>query len=321
MSEPVKISVVIPSSPDRSFEPVLQNLEKIRPKHVTFEVFIIKGTWPPVQRNMGIKAATGEFIFLFDDDIIIPHGSIEKALTTFEHNPDIQVVGGPNLTPPENDYIQHCFGFAHASPFVGLQTSARYRPVKGLNKVSEKHLISCNLAFRNKTLKENPFDPKIFPNEENELLSRISGKGHLLAYNPEFFVYHHRRKKLREYIKQIFNWGRGRTLHTLKRPKNFDPLFFVPLFFLLYLVSLIWIQNSWYYIPLAAYIILDLTFVIETGLKFKKWSSIGVMFWLFPLTHITYGIGLLSGLLAFWNEEEKNIPEEKEFLLIKIDIA
>ena len=184
MPKTIKISVIIPSAPDRSVEPVLHNLETIRPNHVALEVFVIKGTWPPIQRNMGIKAATGEYIFLFDDDVIIPGGTIEKALETFERNPDVQVVGGPNLTPPENDYIQHCFGFAHASPFVGLQTAARYRPVKEINKVTEKHLISCNLAFRGKMLKENHFDPKIFPNEENELLSRISVKGHLLAYNP-----------------------------------------------------------------------------------------------------------------------------------------
>lgn len=321
MPNTVKISIIIPSAPDRSVEPILQNLEKVRPKNATFEIFVIKGTWPPVQRNMGIKAATGEYTFLFDDDIIIPEGSIEKALETFERNPDIQVVGGPNLTPPENDYIQHCFGFAHASPFVGLQTAARYRPIKGINRVTEKHLISCNLAFRTAVLKKHPFDPEIFPNEENELISRISKNGHLLAYNPGFFVYHHRRKKLSAYMKQIFYWGQGRTMHILKKPMNFDLLFFVPLAFVVYLASLIWIQYSWYYLPLATYLLLNLVFVIETGLKFRKWSSMAVMFWLFPLTHIIYGLGLLTGFWGYWKDEGKKIPEEKEFLLIKIDMT
>lgn len=286
-----------------------------------FEVFIIKGTWPPIQRNMGIRAATGDFIFLFDDDIIIPKGSIEKALETFEHNPDIQIVGGPNLTPPENDYIQHCFGFAHASPFVGLQTAARYRAFKKIGKVTEKHLISCNLAFRAKVLRDNPFDPGIFPNEENELMGRISGKGHLLAYNPDFFVYHHRRKTLGAYMKQIYNWGRGRTFHSLKRPAHFDPMFFIPLLFLIYLISLLWFRPAWYLLPLTAYMILDFVFAVETGATFKKWSSLAVMLWLFPVTHITYALGLLEGFVSFRNEEEKKIPEEKEFLLIKIGMA
>lgn len=321
MPEKTKISVIIPSAPDRSFEPILHNLEKIKPAHVVFEVFVIKGTWPPVQRNMGIRAASGEYIFLFDDDVIIPRGSIERALETFEHNQDVRVVGGPNLTPPENDYIQHCFGLAHASPFIGLETSVRYRKTKGVNKVSEKHLISCNLAFRSKVLKENPFDPQIFPNEENELIGRISGKGNLLAYNPEFFVYHHRRKNLAAFMKQIYNWGKGRALHSMEKPQHFDALFFVPLLFLFYLISLIWIQYPWYFLPLAAYILLDFAFAVEAVFSFKKWSSLAVMFWLFPLTHITYALGLLTGLIGFWSEKEKNIPEEKEFLLIKIDMT
>lgn len=284
------------------------------------EILVIKGTWLPVQRNMGIRAATGDYIFFFDDDIIIPEGSIEKAIETFRNDPDVQVVGGPNLTPPENDYIQHCFGFAHASPFVGLETSVRYREAHRLKNVTEKHLITCNLAFRAKTLKENLFDPRICPNEENELLARLTKKGMLLAYNPKFFIYHHRRKNLQAYMKQIFNWGRGRTLHSIKKPEHFDPLFFVPLLFLVYLASLIWIHESWYFLPLIAYIFIDLGAAAETAFTYKHWSSLAVTFWLFPLTHITYALGLLAGFSGLWKEDRK-IPEEKEFLLIKVELS
>jgi GT2 family glycosyltransferase len=268
---------------------------------------------------MGIKAATGEFIFFFDDDIIIPAGSIEKALETFQNNPDVQVVGGPNVTPPENGFIQYCFGFAHASPFVGLQTAARYRPVKNITKVSEKHLVTCNLAFRAKTLKENLFNPQICPNEENELLGRLTHKGFLLAYNPEFFIYHHRRKTVKAYSKQIFNWGRGRTIHTVKQPSHFDPAFFVPLVFVLYLLSLIFLHAGWYFLPLAFYGILDLIFAAQTAWEYQNQPAFFTMLALFPLTHITYALGLVAGFFDAW--KEKTIPDEKEFLLIKVELT
>ncbi len=315
-----KVTILIPSAPYRSADEVLINLQKIKPHGVDLEIFVIKGTWLPIQRNMGIKAATGDYIFFFDDDIIIPPGIIEQALKTFENNPDVQVVGGPNITPPENDYIQHCFGFAHASPFVGLETAARYRPTRGIKKVSEKHLITCNLAFRTKTLKENLFDPHICPNEENELLARLSKKGHLLAYNPDFFIYHHRRKNVQAYVKQIFNWGRGRTLHSIKRPGHFDFTFFVPVVFLFYLLSLVWIHMPWYFLPLAAYCALDVIFSAGTAAEFKKVSSFFVMLVLFPLTHLTYAFGLLAGLSTLWRQD-KTLPEEKDFLIIKIDLT
>ncbi len=284
------------------------------------EIFIIKGTWLPVQRNMGIKAATGDYIFFFDDDIIIPKGKIEKALETFEKNPEVQVVGGPNLTPPENSYIQHCFGFAHASPFVGLETAARYRPVSNIGTVSEKHLITCNLAFRAKTLKENLFDPEICPNEENDLLARLTKKGCLLAYNPEFYIYHHRRKSLRAYMKQIYNWGKGRTLHSVKKPDHLDPTFFVPVFFLIYLVSLVWIHLPLYFFPLIAYLALDASFSLMTAIEWENASVFFTMLGLFPLTHLVYAVGLIAGISALW-KEPKNIPEEKEFLLIKVEMS
>ncbi len=319
MPENIKISVIIPSAPDRSFETVLQNLEKVKPPHVCLEVFIIKGTWPPLQRNMGIKAATGKYIFFFDDDIIIPEGSIEKALETFEKNPEVQVVGGPNITPLENSFMQQCIGHAHASFFTGLQTSVRYYPSKNLKKINENHLTTCNLAFRSKILKENLFNPELYANEENELLGRIVRKGNLLAYNPDFFIYHHRRKNLFAYVRQIFKWGEGRTLHSLKQPAHFKISFFIPLLFLGYCISLIWFHPSWYFTPLSLYIILALLFSEYTCWIKKKYSYHAVLPWLFFITHISYALGSLWGFFTIF--KELNLPEEKDFLLIKIDVA
>ena len=307
------------------------------------EIFIIKGTWPPLQRNMGIKAATGDYIFFFDDDIIIPAGSIEAALATFQKNPPpahhaisksteatIQVVGGPNITPLENSFIQQCIGQAHASFFTGLQTCIRYRKSHAPKTVNENHLITCNLAFRTKILKENLFNPELFANEENELLGRLVRKGNLLAYNPDFFIYHHRRKNIAQYAKQIFKWGEGRTLHTLKRPAHFKPTFFIPLLFLGYCISLIWLHPTEtnaavYYVPLVIYLMLALIFSTMTCMREKKsrgrprWTYILVLPLLFFITHISYAFGLLWGFFTIF--KELHLPEEKDFLLIKIELV
>ena len=320
MNDHPTISIIIPSAPDRSFAEILDNLKQIKPLHTTFEIFIIKGTYPPLQRNLGIQKATGKYIFLFDDDIIIPKGSIEKVLTLFTEHPELKVIGGPNITPKEDSFLQHCFGYAHASYFVGLNTAVRYYPAKNLKQVNENHLISCNLAFDAKTLKEHPFDPQIFPNEENDVLGRILRDGNTLSYAPEFMVYHHRRNTLKKYIKQIFYWGVGRTLHTLYRKHHFKITFFVPLAFLLYLLSLIFFHPLWYFMALVLYIFLDIVFSFLAVFQSKNVFTFFIMPWLFPLTHITYACGLFWGFPKKF-QKQKTLPDTKDFEFLEIKIG
>jgi succinoglycan biosynthesis protein ExoA len=285
-----RVSIVIPSAPDRDFSAILHNLREIKPEGVTFQVLVVKGTWPPIQRNMAIEKADGEYIFLFDDDIIIPKGVIEKVLDEFKSNPHIDVIGGPNLTPPKNTFLQHCFGLAHASAFTGAFTAIRYYPAKKIQNVDAEQLISCNLAFRAGIIKKNPFDPHVFPSEENELLNRIQKNGGKLSYNPEFFVYHHRRKNIYAFFKQIFNWGKGRVLHTFQRYQNFSPAFFVPLVFLIYLTCLIFVREFYFYLPLFFYLILVIIFSIQAALRGKNFLYFFPMLFLLPMTHIAYGL-------------------------------
>lgn len=309
-----KISTIIPSAPYRSPQAVIENLQQIRPANLEFEILVIKGTWPPLQRNLGIDKATGDYIFFFDDDIIIPAGSIENALKTFDQNPKIQAVGGPNLTPKANSFIQHCIGQALSSFFTGLDTCVRYYQAKPPGKVNENHLITCNLAFRKNIIKENLFNPELYENEENELLGRILRKGNQLAYNPEFYIYHHRRKNIFLYLKQIFNWGKGRTLHSFKQPKHFSFVFFVPAIFLLYLIDLVFYHPTWYIYPLFLYTLINLFFSIKICLEQKKITFFFVMPWLFLLTHLSYACGTIYGLFKI--KTKKELPDPKSFELI-----
>lgn len=292
----MKISIVIASAPDRNVDEVITSLKSTQPKNIEYEIIVIKGTRVSIQRNMGIQKATGKYLFLFDDDVIIPSGVVEKVVEIFEQRSDIHVIGGPNLTPPSDNFLQHCFGYAHANYFVGLKTAARYYQ-SNTTKADENLLISCNLAFRSEILKKNLFDPNLYCNEENELLNRIVQQNKKLFYSKDFFVYHHRRKNIAAYIKQIFRWGIGRTAHMLKHVSHSNPIFLVPLAFVFYLISLILFHPLWYLTPFLLYLILDLIFSIQVVITSKQISSIFVMPWLFLLTHISYGLGLLWGFL------------------------
>jgi succinoglycan biosynthesis protein ExoA len=316
---PTRISIIIPSAPDRDFSDILDNLRNVKPHNISLQILIVKGKWPPLQRNLAAEKADGKYVFLFDDDIIIPKGTLEKVIRDFEENPSVDVIGGPNLTPPKNTFLQRCFGLAHASYFTGAFASVRYHPAKKLKTTRAENLISCNLAFRSKVLKENPFDLGIFPNEENELLNRIQKKGHKLEYDPDFFIYHHRRKNLSSYVKQIFAWGKGRALHTIKRPQNFSIAFFVPLLFVIYLLTLIFLRNVFYLAPFFLYLLLDAGFSIQAAAREKNAAYFFAMLPILPLTHIIYAIGSFWGLLNF-RSKPRAIPPIGELQIIETEL-
>jgi len=334
-----KLSFIIPSAPNRNHFTILNNLRSLHTQHFKnkykFEVFLIKGTWPSAQRNLGIKQATGEILFFFDDDIILTKDSIQVPIKHFT-NSKTAAVSGPNLTPPKNTFLQHCFGYVLASPFTMSNNACRYRPIGKTREVDGNTIISCNVALRPQAAKNNPYNEKMFHNEENEWFERIrrdKKNGGNLIYDPKFTIFHHRRTNLKKFIKQIFNWGQGRGEHIIIEPKNFKLSFLVPSIFTIYLISiplLTHIIKSKFpqippfttYTPLIAYFFLNTFFTIKIAIHEKNFKSISITFWLMPTVHITYGISLIIGLLR-QTFSPKPIPkfDPKKFELIKIELS
>lgn len=314
-----KISVVICSLPDRSVDFTIQNLKEIRPKNVTMEIIIVKGKWLPIQRNIGAEHSTGHYIFYFDDDLIIPKGSIESALATFKNNPQISALGGPNVTPPKNTFLQHCFGYALASWFVGFNTATRYWPSSKIKNVTESNLTGCNMAFTKSTLDHTRFDPHLMPNEENNLLEKLRLNGKKLAYDAGFIVYHHRRPTLKKYIRQIYSWGKGRTDHILREPDHFRIQYYVPVLFALYLLSLLFCHHVYYLLPLFLYLILIIAFSLQTTFRAKNIAYIFVMPFIFTITHLAYAAGLIAGF--FTMSHPPQLPPKESFTTAKINVV
>ena len=121
-------------------------------------------------------------------------------------NPKVSAVGGPSLFPPGAPLQERLFAVVQTSWLAFGPSRARYMPVGGIRRTSEKELIGCNLLVRRRTILEiGGFDEGMFPNEENALLERlrfdrrtalsqVEGQRHSgqLIYDPRFIV--HRRR-------------------------------------------------------------------------------------------------------------------------------
>src|SRR3989338_4283651 len=116
----VKVSIIIPCMEiGRGLERCLDSISRLNNrsfetiilpdfnKKIHFKDYKIVPTGkirPAEKRNLGVKLAKGEILAFIDDDAYPRTDWIEKALIAFE-NKKIGIVGGPNLTPKEDNYF------------------------------------------------------------------------------------------------------------------------------------------------------------------------------------------------------------------------
>lgn len=169
-------------------------------------------------RNTAAEAATGEIVAYIDDDAYPdPHWLkyIAHTFLTTEH----AGVGGPNLPPPGDGWVADCVANAPGGPTHVL-----------LDDRTAEHIPGCNMAFRRDRLLElGGFDTKFrIAGDDVDFCWRIQAAGWTLGYSPSAFVWHHRRDKLKTYLKQQCNYGRAEAMLEQKWPQKYNAVGHVP---------------------------------------------------------------------------------------------
>ena len=137
--------------------------------------------------------------------------------------------------------------------------------------------------------------------EDNEIHCRIRKRGFQIRYEPSIISYQYVRPTLRKMLKQKFSNGYwiGRTAWIC--PRCLSLYHFAPFAFVLMLiVSVLFVALSLGTVLLSVLCLLYGCFAavntVLAVLKTKKFGNILLLF-LFPLLHISYGVGTLLGLL------------------------
>jgi succinoglycan biosynthesis protein ExoA len=259
------------------------------------EIIVARGRQPAVQRNHALRAAKGELVYFLDDDSVPDPGNLRRAAAHFQ-DPRAQLVGGPNLCPPEASALEHCFALTMASWLAFGPSRARYAKIGAQRISGEKELILCNLIARRTALLElGGFDESLYPNEENALMDELHKRGGVMIYDPECLVYRRPRKTFRAFVKMLLNYGRGRAEQFRLHPTMGSALNLAPPMFCLYLPLALAMRGLFLW-PLAAY---TLAVVIQT-LLLKGPSGYPKLRVapLIVLTHLLYGAGFWRGLFT-----------------------
>lgn len=299
-------SFIIPVKPGGSVT-ALEALRRLDASSYPFEVLLAEGCRPSRQRNMAVNQAEGDVVYFLDDDSrITPAGLAACAVAMADKG--VAVAGGPSITPRDDSSLQRLFGAALASPFGSGGMRNRYRVVGSVRETSDRELILCNLAMRRDVfMASGGLDERLYPNEENELLDRIRSNGAKLLHVPEMAVVRSQRRTLRQFVRQMFSYGRGRAQQTLIAGPG-SPVSFAPLLFLFYLVLLPWLSRTFAgLLPLGLYLAMDIVFSLTAAVASGSLARLWLLF-LFPLMHCANGWGLLYGLCGGKQGISGNVP-------------
>jgi hypothetical protein len=301
-----KTSIIIPVKPGGEVR-ALQPLRRIDYPHESYEVLVAEGACPSRQRNRAAAEAEGEILYFLDDDSLVSPSFLRTAVGHYRDG-SVAAVGGPSLTPESDTPLQHGFGLALGSLFGGGSVRNRYRRAGVPRETGDHELILCNLSFSAASFREaGGFDERLYPNEENELLVRMGRHGLKLVHDPELALFRSQRPTLRAFVRQLFGYGRGRANQILLGGGS-GVATYAPSLFLLYLASLPFVHQPVYYLPLLCYLGMGLVFSLAAADESGRILPALRLPLLFPLLHLSYGAGLLWGLIGY-GIKRRNAPE------------
>jgi len=287
---------------------------------------------PAKKRDIALSYAKGEIFAFIDDDAYPAKDWLKNAVKNFL-DPQVAAVGGPAMTPEDDNLRQKASGLIYSSPLVSAKFVYRYLPKK---KMEVDDYPSCNFLIRKTIMQElGGFNTNFWPGEDSKICLDITKRlGKKIIYDPQVLVYHHRRPLFLSHLKQVASYAFHRGYFVKKYPETSLRIsYFIPSIFLLFLLtgaifSLFLIPLRIIYLfVLSLYIILVFIFsIIGTVLnpcyqtegfilsEAKDLQSSGLslslllfllVFFGIILTHLTYGSYFLKGLLAKTLSEEK----------------
>jgi succinoglycan biosynthesis protein ExoA len=278
------------------------------------EILVARGQQPSAQRNAALKAAHGDIIYFLDDDSVPEPGNLCRGVAHFKDS-KVQMVGGPNLCPPDAPPIEQVFALVLASWLALGPSRARYAAVGQVRETSEKELILCNLLARRRSMLDlGGFNEALYPNEENALMDELQKQGGKLVYDPQLLVRRRPRSNLKAFARMLMTYGRGRAEQFRLHPTPGSALNIVPPLFCLYLLvlpfllALTSIGKVWL-VPLACYVLVVLAQAVVLAVGGKVLQSLAAIP-LIVLTHILYGLGFWRGLFTTLRPPGQRSPEK-----------
>jgi GT2 family glycosyltransferase len=250
---------------------------------------------------MALQFSRAQLLAFLDDDAYPEPDWLGHALPHFE-DARVGAVGGPAVTPPDDNVWQKASGEVFSTWLGGGVYSYRYIPQQ---RREVDDYPSVNFIIRRDVFeKAGGFDSTFWPGEDTKLCLEVTKSlGLKIVYDPEVFVWHHRRELFLPHLKQVTNYALHRGFFAKIFPQtSLRPSYFIPsLFALTFILALFGIVSDSFVLrlPLFAvgvYLVLLGGAVVTVSARNRNpiigvLSGAGIF-----VTHFCYGLYFLKGL-------------------------
>lgn len=213
--------IVVDNGSDASVKEIIHNF----PVH--YEEEEARGSY--FARNRGLKVARGEIAAFIDADCVADSAWLSSLVSCFD-DASVGGVGGKILKSPAETWVQQA-----AEDLADQQMTLQSLPF-----LPHSYIVTANAAYRMSILRElEYFDTKFQSGGDVDMAQQVQNRGYRIITMPDAIVYHAPRRKLREYYKQYFGYAVGHTLLFKKYRKTMKMHFFVNIYPLQGVLSLI----------------------------------------------------------------------------------
>ncbi|HET9522905.1 MAG TPA: glycosyltransferase [Terrimicrobiaceae bacterium] len=166
-----------------------------------------------VARNVGAQTASGEVLAYTDSDCMADPEWLYFLVGTLLSG-DYAGVGGPNISPPAENWIQACVAAAPGGPNHVLLTD-----------LIAEHIPGCNMAFYKWAFERvGGFDPEYRKaGDDVDFCWRLQQEGQIIGFSPSAIVWHYRRFTLGAFRRQQIGYGEAESLLRFKHLVFFGP--------------------------------------------------------------------------------------------------
>jgi lipopolysaccharide transport system permease protein len=253
---------------------------------------------PAGLRNVLLRRASGEWLLFLDDDVELEPRFLRTMHELASADPELGVLGGPNVAPRERSRFQSVQEAVLAS-IVGTGPVRRRYGRHAAREGDERQFTLCTLAVRRDVMAD--FDERLVCAEENELLEGLRREGVRMRYEPALLSYHERRPTWRSFAAQMHRYGHGRGQLLARRPSATRLAHLVPAALVLYCIlalpaALLFSITA--LAPLLLYAVAVVATGARVGSTLGRISAAPLAAALIVTVHLWYGSGVLRGIVG-----------------------